>query len=50
VGDEKRDLTTIVGRDYSDIALTAKRVVNRLNTTSENPTTPHPRQADILLG
>jgi len=39
VGDEKRDLTTIVGQDYSTIALMAKRVANRLNARGfEAPT------------
>jgi hypothetical protein len=37
-GDEKRDMTSIVERDYSTIAFTAKRVANRLNTKSEEPT------------
>ncbi len=31
MGNERRDLTTVVGRDYSTIALTVKRVANRLN-------------------
>jgi len=35
VGDERRAVTTIVGRDYSTIDLTAKRVANRLNAKSK---------------
>ncbi|MCK4392674.1 hypothetical protein KAX17_07175 [Candidatus Bipolaricaulota bacterium] len=31
-------MTTIFGRDDSTIDLTAKRVANRLNTKSEDPT------------
>jgi len=34
-GDERRGSTTIVERDYSTIALTAKGAANRPNTKSE---------------
>ena len=35
MGDEKQDLTAIVGRDYSTIDLTATRVANRPITKSQ---------------
>lgn len=41
MGDEKQDLTAIVGRDYSTIDLTATRVANRLNTKSKAPSPQH---------
>ncbi len=40
-GDEERDWTTIVGRDYSIIDFSAKHGFNRLNARSELLTPPH---------
>jgi hypothetical protein len=40
-GDEERDVTTIAGPNYSTIALTAKRVANKLNAKSEDPAPQH---------
>jgi len=40
VGDEKRDLTTIVGQDNFTIDFMANCVANRLETKSKHPTLP----------
>jgi len=42
-GNERRAVTTIVGRDYSTIALMAEHVVSRLNTKNDDVTPPHAR-------
>jgi len=40
-GDERQDVTTIVGPAYSAIALTALCIANKLNAKSEDPLPQH---------